>query len=69
MADSFETDSSITLTLRGDDTVSGNVNGNDAKGKWTMVYDEGFDFSLGDFKFFTFNKYVSSGFEFESICD
>lgn len=26
-------------------------------GKWTMVYDEGFDINIGDYSFFAFSKY------------
>ena len=39
-----------------------NVNDNSKQiGKWTMVYDEGFEFDIGNQVFFSFNKYKQVG--------
>jgi cathepsin C len=37
------------------------VDGSTQVGSWTMVYDEGFEFEIGDQVFFAFSKYLKIG--------
>lgn len=59
----------MELSLEDNNDVSGKSNGSNHQGTWTMIYDEGFEITFSDYKFFSFSKYESTGIEFESICD
>jgi len=51
----------VTVTLKNNDQaiITTHNNGQTRKkvGKWTMVYDEGFDITIGNQSYFTFNMY------------
>jgi cathepsin C len=65
MMNSFQKAKSFNMELSMDNTVK-----DDSKttGKWTMVYDEGFDITLGKFTYFAFSKYQHTNNKYESIC-
>eukprot|EP01017_Pseudomicrothorax_dubius_P006970 TRINITY_DN120_c0_g1_i1.p1 TRINITY_DN120_c0_g1~~TRINITY_DN120_c0_g1_i1.p1 ORF type:complete len:539 (+),score=148.03 TRINITY_DN120_c0_g1_i1:139-1755(+) len=67
MKGKFKTDSSFLLHLRDDDTVSVEDSRVD-NGRWTMVYDEGFAFNVGQKKYFAFSKYFKQDGQFLSDC-
>jgi len=47
----------VSMVLGGPNTVESSM----GKGQWTMVYDEGFEVSVQDFKFFAFSNFTFDG--------
>lgn len=55
------------MTLSDDNSVS--VSGDDQPGRWTMVYDEGFEIMVRNTKYFAFSKYQHKGRnDYDSLC-
>ena len=46
-----------TVVLDGENSVNLKINDNNYSGKWTMVYDEGFNIDTEEWTFFAFSKY------------
>lgn len=44
------------------------VKGKEHHGTWTMIYDEGFEVTIADTKFFAYSKYTSDKGHYESHC-
>ena len=63
----FNKTNQITVNLEANDVVRG-VKESSKKGTWTMIYDEGFEIDFDNTKFFSFNKYISKGSDYESDC-
>jgi cathepsin C len=67
--ESFKKDILVDLNL--DDSSVITLDGKTIKGKWTMVYNEGFDILAEGYSFFTFSKYASDikmGKKWQSLC-
>jgi len=53
----FKSTKAIDVTLFHPDRAYAKIDGKDVHGKWTMVYDEGFEVKLAQQKFFAFSKF------------
>jgi len=56
----YPLDQEYELTLLENNEAILEIGRNSMRGKWTMVYDEGFNIDLGDLNFFAFSKYAPS---------
>lgn len=56
----FDLDQEYHLTLSNSNEAVIEIGRNSLKGKWTMVYDEGFNIEFGELNFFAFSKYAPS---------
>jgi len=59
----------IQVHLSSPNIASAKIGGKDVKGTWTMMYDEGFEVSLGEQKYFAFSKYTGTHKHTVSHCD
>jgi len=39
-----------------------------SNGKWTMIYDEGFEVDVDNMNYFAFSKFYKEGHEYKSEC-
>lgn len=61
----FVESATLTVDLERDDVVKSNGK----EGKWTMVYDEGFEINFSNVKYFAFSKYQKKGKrDYDSLC-
>lgn len=57
----FKIAKSIEVELSHPNIAKTMVKGKQQQGTWTMIYDEGFEVTIADTKFFAFSKYKSTG--------
>ncbi len=65
---SFVKNTEITVNLFSDNVAKEESSTIAEEGKWTMVYDEGFDIQLNGVDYFAFSKFYKEGRDHKSDC-